>query len=64
MAVATGWWNPRPFAANAKFHYVGEDGRTLCGKWAYMGLGEVEEGQDDHKDNCAECKRRKAKLSA
>ena len=26
-------------------------------------LPEVEEGMDDHADNCAECKRRKAKLT-
>lgn len=61
----TGWGNPQPFSGRSKFHYYDEDGRSLCHKWARLGgQPEVEEGMDDHSDNCAECKRRKAKLDA
>lgn len=38
-----------------KAHYF-VDGRSLCGKWMY--LGEVEEGNDYSPDNCRECIRR------
>ena len=63
---ATGWWNPTPYSNRRRvvFHYVTETGRTLCGKWAYVGLGTVEEGQDDHGDNCAECRKKKLALNA
>ena len=52
---ATGWWNPTPYSARRRaiFHYVADDGRTLCRKWAYVGLGTVEEGEDAHSDNCS-----------
>lgn len=57
-----GWGNPSPFSARSKWHYFGEDGRSLCGKWGrFAGQPQVEEGRDDHADNCAECKRRRAK---
>ena len=61
----TGWWNPTPYSARRRvlFHYVGEDGRTLCGKWAFVGDGTVEEGMDDHRDNCAGCKKKKLKMN-
>jgi hypothetical protein len=60
-----GWGNPSPFSRRSKFHYYGEDGRSLCGKWGRVaGLPEVEEGMDDHADNCVECRRRKAKCNA
>jgi len=60
----TGWWNPRPFDSRSKFHYVGKDGTSLCGRWArFSGSGTVDEGMDDHKDNCAACRKKKAKLS-
>ena len=63
---ATGWWNPTPYSARRRaiFHYVADDGRTLCRKWAYVGLGTVEEGEDAHSDNCAECKKKKLALNA
>lgn len=63
---ATGWWNPTPYAnrRRAIFHYVAEDGRTLCRKWGYVGLGTLEEGNDEHVDNCAECKKKKLALNA
>ena len=41
----TGWGNPRPFSGTSKFHYFGEDSRSLCGKWLRLGgAPEVEEG--------------------
>ena len=60
----TGWWNPRPFHDNGRFHYAGEDRRSLCGKWAALGVhyDDLEEGADDHPDNCAACKKKKAAL--
>lgn len=60
----TGWWNPTPFSARRRvvWHYVGPDGRTLCGKWLYVGEGTVEEGNDDWEDNCAACKRKKKRM--
>ena len=62
----TGWWNPRPFSPVAKFHYLDGNGRSLCCKWAGFGLTEddVEEGDDDHKDNCAVCRKRKLALTS
>ena len=59
----TGWWNPEPysFRRRATFHYVQADGKTLCGKWLYIGQGTVEEGQDEHHENCAMCKKKKLK---
>lgn len=61
----TGWGNPLPFDHRSKFHYYDEDGRSLCGKWARVGISpSVEEGMDDHSDNCAECKRKKAARDA
>lgn len=60
-----GWGNPQPFSARTKFHYYGSDGTALCGKWARLaGQPTVEQGMDDHRDNCAECKRRLAKRAA
>lgn len=60
----TGWGNPRPFDSRSKFHYYGEDGRSLCGRYGRIaGQPEVEQGMDDHSDNCAECKRRKVALN-
>ena len=47
-----------------KWHYfVG--GRSLCGKWMGLRLGELEQGNDESMDNCTACKkalsRRRAK---
>jgi len=40
-----------------KWHYfVG--GRSLCGRWLAPWLKELEQGNDNSPDNCAECKRR------
>ncbi len=46
--------------ATKKAHYIGEDHRSLCGR--YLWFGYVEEGKDNSPDNCAECKRRLKKL--
>lgn len=63
MSKVTGWWNPYPFSSTSKFHYVADDGRTLCGKWDYMGRGLVEEGDDEHFENCVACKKAKLALN-
>ncbi len=59
----TGWWNPSPYHPRIKFHYVSRDGRSLCGKWLYVGLGILEEGMDEHVDNCLACEKKKAVLN-
>jgi len=48
----SGWGWP---VYSKKAHYF-VDGRSLCGKWLY--LGSLEQGNDDSRDNCAECKKR------
>ncbi len=64
-APKTGWWNPTPYSARRRviFHYVRADQMTLCRKWLYIGQGTVEEGMDNHSDNCAACKKIKLKMS-
>lgn len=53
--VKEGWvWLPN----TKKVHYY-VDGRSLCGKWAY--LGRDYEAWSDSQDHCAECKKRKAR---
>ena len=59
----TGWWNPRPNRSNSKFHYVDVDGVTLCGNWLFFD-GHIEEGKDDHSENCKECRRVLERLRA
>lgn len=61
--LSTGWWNPCPFRLSSKFHFVGPDGRSLCGKWAYL-RGDIEKGKDDHPANCAACRRKKLAMNA
>ncbi|OYD16962.1 hypothetical protein CH330_01450 [candidate division WOR-3 bacterium JGI_Cruoil_03_51_56] len=63
MSEKEGWG----FASNwRKAHYI-INGRSLCGKWMF--LGELEQGNDDSLDNCTACKkalqkrRAKAKLA-
>jgi hypothetical protein len=50
-----GWLSNSP-----KWHYF-VDGRSLCGRWLGLGLGELEQGMDNSPDNCAECRRRVVK---
>ena len=56
--LKTGWWNPNPFISRGKFHYVGDDGRSLCGKWLYL-KGDLDDSKDDHPDNCTACRKKK-----
>ena len=46
-----------------KFHYYGENGRALCGRSICFTKDPAafEDDRHDHPENCAECKRRKAK---
>jgi len=46
-----------------KWHYF-VDGRSLCGKWMGLGLGELEQGNDDSPDNCVACKKALSKRKA
>jgi len=54
-----GWGFP---ATGRKAHYFHHEAVSLCGKWAF--LGELDDSQDDHKQNCAECRKRKKRLDA
>ncbi|MCL4371082.1 MAG: hypothetical protein M1401_03405 [Chloroflexi bacterium] len=40
-----------------RLHYIGPDGRSLCGKWLYLG-DEFETGDSLYWKRCAECQRR------
>lgn len=53
-----GWIRNSP-----KWHYF-VDGRSLCGKWLGLGLGELEQGNDESGDNCTVCKKALAKRKA
>lgn len=58
MANKFGWGNTRPYDSRSKFHFF-VDGRSLCGRWASIFNSiELEDGLDDHPDNCATCKRK------
>jgi hypothetical protein len=52
-------WGKSP--VSRKWHYFTPDGMALCGRVGFF-FGPREQGNDSHSDNCAECKRRKAKL--
>jgi hypothetical protein len=63
--IKRGWGKP---GFGRKWHYFDErnpDGLSfsLCGNVGFY-YGPLEEGNDNSPDNCAECKRRKAKLDA
>lgn len=59
MAEANeGWWLP---ANSVKAHYMRHK-RSLCGKMMCLGNPELEQGNDDSVDNCAECKKRLKKF--
>jgi hypothetical protein len=52
-----GWGFP---ALSKKAHYFREgELRSMCGKWLYG--GEREDDRHDHSENCADCKKRRAK---
>jgi hypothetical protein len=44
-----------------KWHFV-RDGKSLCGRWMYLGRNKLDLGNDDSADNCAACRRKVAKL--
>jgi len=52
---------------STKWHYFGQDGRSLCGKWFTFALA-FETGMDEHPDNCKACvkklQQRKVKTAA
>ena len=56
--MAGGWGWP---SNSKKAHYVVE-GRSLCGKWLY--LGQLEQGNDGSPDNCTACKKALEKRKA
>jgi hypothetical protein len=53
------------YIGGARFwHYVGRDGRSLCGKWMYLGSTAPELGKDDSPDNCKGCRKKLGILQA
>ena len=65
MSADEGWSSLGRRSAKAKWHYF-RDGRSLCGKrtippW-WGDHPSLSRGFDDSPDNCAECKRRRAKM--
>lgn len=60
LTVAAGWGKP---GASKKWHYFDNDEISICRKWWAL-LVDLDNTNDDSPDNCAECKRRKAKLDA
>lgn len=45
-----------------KWHYFGEDGRSLCGKYLKLfGNDGSEDSRDDHPDSCRACVRKVSK---
>jgi len=55
-----GWGKP---ALSRKYHWFEADGRCLCGSWGFY-TGPLEEGRDDHPENCVTCRKRKARQEA
>ena len=55
-----GWWYP---SNSKKAHYM-VNNRSLCGKMGAFGRIVVDDTGDASPDNCAECKRRLATISA
>lgn len=56
VRLIRGWGWP---GFSKKAHYF-IDGRSLCGKWMY--LGELEDSNHESSDNCATCKTRHARM--
>ena len=54
--MTEGWG--RPYKAR-KWHYFRER-RSLCGRWLFSGT-DLEQGTDEHPDNCKVCRRELAK---
>ena len=56
--MAEGWGFP---FRSRKTHYFTEDGRSLCGGWAFY-RGDLKQGNDNSPDNCTACKRKLKEL--
>ena len=58
----SGWG---PVVGGRKWHWYQDDGRALCGSAFFMGRqANLETGNDNSPDNCAECRHRKSKRTA
>lgn len=59
--IRKGWALP---LASRKYHYFNDDDSvSICGNWWFMADAEAfEDSGDDHKDNCAACKKKKLAL--
>jgi len=60
--MAAGWGYPPPRARKSHYFQVG-DSESLCGKHGLY-FGPREDYNHDSPDNCAECQRRRLKLTA
>lgn len=60
-ALKPGWrWPPNA----AKAHYFSEDGRSLCGRWAFFSPDPDSQEFLESSDNCKVCvKKRRARLA-
>ena len=45
-----------------KWHYFGQDGRSLCGKWLKWTDTGLTQGNDLSPDNCVACRRKVLKI--
>ena len=44
-----------------KWHYFGEDGHSICGRW-FTFASDFEQGNDDSPDNCKSCQKKLIKM--
>lgn len=59
-----GWGNPDPQGSRSRFHYFTTAGRSLCGKWLRFLTPIDSDGDDEHKSNCSQCKKKLAAYRA
>lgn len=53
----SGWAPPADGAI--KWHYVSSDGKSLCGRFLWLGNNEhLEQGNEGSSSNCAACKKK------
>lgn len=52
-------WAPGSFGSQ-KWHYY-RDGRSLCGRYGWIGALNFEQGNDQSPDNCAACRKKREK---
>lgn len=58
--LTSGWWSPAP-SAGSESHFIGSDGRSLCGEWCWLGpqiSGELREEAPGEKCVLCEQERR------